>query len=80
LIRHFLPGRERFGLAAHAVAFRERHRHQRTLSHERGVITNLNQSPQWIYEQVYCQRGEIENRIKGAPGDRQGVSGTSPLH
>jgi len=30
----------------------------------RFVITNLNQSPQWIYEQVYCQRGEIENRIK----------------
>src|ERR1017187_1324420 len=22
------------------------------------------QSPQWLYEQVYCQRGEIENRIK----------------
>ncbi len=30
----------------------------------RFVITNLNQTPQWIYEQVYCQRGEIENRIK----------------
>ena len=30
----------------------------------RFVITNLPQSPQWIYEQVYCQRGEIENRIK----------------
>jgi Transposase DDE domain group 1 len=30
----------------------------------RFVITNLHQSPQWIYEQVYCQRGEIENRIK----------------
>lgn len=30
----------------------------------RFVITNLQQSPQWIYEQVYCQRGEIENRIK----------------
>ena len=30
----------------------------------RFVITNLKQSPQWIYEQVYCQRGEIENRIK----------------
>ena len=30
----------------------------------RFVITNLTQSPQWIYEQVYCQRGEIENRIK----------------
>jgi hypothetical protein len=30
----------------------------------RFVITNLHQTPQWIYEQVYCQRGEIENRIK----------------
>ena len=26
----------------------------------RFVITNLKQSPQWLYEQVYCQRGEIE--------------------
>jgi hypothetical protein len=25
----------------------------------RFVITNLQQSPQWLYEQVYCQRGEI---------------------
>jgi hypothetical protein len=31
------------------------------------VITNLRQSPPWIYEQVYCPRGDIENRIKGAP-------------
>ena len=30
----------------------------------RFVITNLRQTPQWIYEQVYCGRGEIENRIK----------------
>jgi len=30
----------------------------------RFVVTNMKQSPQWIYEQVYCQRGEIENRIK----------------
>jgi hypothetical protein len=30
----------------------------------RFVITNLQQNPQWIYEQVYCQRGAIENRIK----------------
>jgi len=30
----------------------------------RFVITNMKQSPQWIYEQVYCQRGEVENRIK----------------
>jgi len=30
----------------------------------RFVITNLKQSSQWIYQQVYCQRGDIENRIK----------------
>jgi hypothetical protein len=30
----------------------------------RFVVTNLKQSPQWIYEQVYCQRGDLENRIK----------------
>jgi hypothetical protein len=30
----------------------------------RFVITNMKQSPQWLYEQIYCQRGEIENRIK----------------
>jgi hypothetical protein len=30
----------------------------------RFVITNMKQSPQWIYEHVYCQRADIENRIK----------------
>jgi hypothetical protein len=30
----------------------------------RFVITNMKQSPQWIYERVYCARGDIENRIK----------------
>jgi hypothetical protein len=30
----------------------------------RFVVTNMKQSPQWIYEQVYCQRGDLENRIK----------------
>jgi len=30
----------------------------------RFVVTNLSQTPQWIYERVYCHRGEIENRIK----------------
>jgi hypothetical protein len=30
----------------------------------RFVITNMKQSPQWIYQRVYCQRGDIENRIK----------------
>jgi hypothetical protein len=30
----------------------------------RFVITNMKQSPQWLYEKIYCRRGEIENRIK----------------
>ncbi len=30
----------------------------------RFVVTNLRPTPRWIYEKVYCQRGEIENRIK----------------
>ena len=30
----------------------------------RFVVTNMKQSAQWIYEEVYCQRGDIENRIK----------------
>jgi hypothetical protein len=30
----------------------------------RFVITNMKQSSQWLYEEVYCKRGEIENRIK----------------
>src|SRR5438477_87859 len=29
----------------------------------RFVVTNLKQSPQWIYDQVYCQRGDVDNRI-----------------
>jgi len=49
----------------------------------RFVVTSLG-ADEWearaLYEKFYCQRGEMENRIKGAPGDRQGVSGASPLH
>jgi hypothetical protein len=30
----------------------------------RFVVTNLKQSPQWIYEKTYRQRGDVENRIK----------------
>ena len=30
----------------------------------RFVITNLKQTPQWVYEKFYCGRGNIENRIK----------------
>ena len=30
----------------------------------RYVVTNLSAGPKHVYENVYCQRGEIENRIK----------------
>ncbi|MEO7867486.1 MAG: IS1380 family transposase [Candidatus Eisenbacteria bacterium] len=30
----------------------------------RFVVTNLKRAPQRLYEDVYCMRGEIENRIK----------------
>lgn len=30
----------------------------------RFVVTNMKQAPQWIYEQGYCPRGDIENRLK----------------
>ena len=28
------------------------------------LVTNLQQAPRWVYEKFYCQRGDIENRIK----------------
>ena len=28
------------------------------------MVTNLRQSPRWLDEEVYCQRGDLENRIK----------------
>src|SRR5829696_5504593 len=30
----------------------------------RVVITNLRQTPRFVYERIYCARGDIENRIK----------------
>jgi len=30
----------------------------------RFVVTNMKQGAQWLYEEVYCQRGDVENRIK----------------
>jgi len=30
----------------------------------RFVVTNLTQTPKWVYERIYCQRGDAENRIK----------------
>ena len=41
-----------------------RHPGRQPKDNPRFVVTNLSQTPQWIYERVYCHRGEIENRIK----------------
>jgi hypothetical protein len=38
--------------------------HKEPKDNPRFVITNMKQTPQWLYQEVYCQRGEIENRIK----------------
>jgi len=37
----------------------------------RFVVTNLKQSPRWLYEKVYCARGDVENRIKELKVDLQ---------
>lgn len=41
-----------------------RHPNRDPKDNPRFVVTNMKQSPKWIYEKVYCQRGDIENRIK----------------
>ena len=41
-----------------------RHPHRDPKDNPRFVVTNMKQSPQWLYEEVYCQRGDLENRIK----------------
>ena len=41
-----------------------RHADREPKDNPRFVITNLPQNPQWVYERFYCERGEIENRIK----------------
>jgi hypothetical protein len=38
--------------------------HGRLGSNPRYVLTNLAGAPQRLYEKVYCQRGDMENRIK----------------
>ena len=30
----------------------------------RFIITNLPQEKQWLYDHLYCARGDMENRIK----------------
>ena len=41
-----------------------RHPDRAPKDNPRFVVTNLTQTPRWIYEKIYCQRGDIENRIK----------------
>jgi hypothetical protein len=41
-----------------------RHPNRDPKDNPRFVVTNMKQSPQWLYKNVYCQRGDIENRIK----------------
>ena len=33
-------------------------------SDSRFIVTNLKGAPRWLYESVYCQRGQAENLIK----------------
>ena len=33
----------------------------------RYLVTNLTQSPQYLYDKLYCPRGDMENRIKEQP-------------
>ncbi len=54
------PHRRRVIIKAEVV----RHPGRNPKDNPRFLITNLPQNPQWVYERVYCQRGEIENRIK----------------
>jgi hypothetical protein len=41
-----------------------RHANRDPKNNPRFVVTNMKQSPRWLYEEVYCQRGDLENRIK----------------
>jgi hypothetical protein len=54
------PGQRRVIIKAEVVCAAEKE----PKDNPRFVITNMKQSPQWIYEKVYCQRGDIENRLK----------------
>jgi len=41
-----------------------RHPRRDPKDNPRFVVTNMKQSPRWLHEQFYCQRGYLENRIK----------------
>jgi hypothetical protein len=54
------PHKRRLVVKAEVV----RHPGREPKENPRFVVTNVPGSPRWIYERVYCGRGEIENRIK----------------
>jgi hypothetical protein len=41
-----------------------RHPGREPKDNPRFVVTNLTRSPRRLYERIYCQRGDLENRIK----------------
>jgi hypothetical protein len=41
-----------------------RHEGREPKDNPRFVVTNLHRAPRPIYEKVYCERGDVENRIK----------------
>lgn len=43
----------------------------------RFIVTNLNLPAQWLYDALYCQRGEAENRIKETQLDLFGTRASS---
>lgn len=54
--------KERRRVVYKAEVVREGERAPRDNQHY--LVTNFQQTPRWIYEKFYCQRGDIENRIK----------------
>jgi hypothetical protein len=54
------PRRRRVVIKAEVVC----HADRPMKDNPRFVVTNLPQRPRWIYRRIYCERGEIENRLK----------------
>lgn len=40
------------------------HPERKPKDNPRFILTNLRQSPRYVYEKIYCARGDMENRIK----------------
>jgi hypothetical protein len=53
-----------------------RHEGREPKDNPRFVVTNLKRAPRPVYEQVYCERGDVENRIKELKGG-MGIDRTS---